>query len=110
MTSTCFTFYVQVYFYPASVIILYVSPNILIATKAHSELVMHNWVLVRYVLPPHGLKVFISSRVSVMSEGGLHVGSTDCRFESVKPFTCKQVTERILAEERSKEMGFNTLK
>lgn len=71
---------------------------------------MHNCVLVRCVLPPRGLKVLISSRVSVMLEGGLHVGSTDCRFESVTTFTCKQVTERIQGEERSQRMDLNTLR
>lgn len=55
---------------------------------------MHNCVLVRCVLPPRGLKVLISGRVSVVSEGGLHAGPSDGSFESVATFfmhTKKQV-------------------
>ena len=47
---------------------------------------MHDGVLVRCVLPLHGLKVLISSRVSVVSEGGLHVGSSDGSFASATVF------------------------
>ena len=75
-----FHIYVQVYFHLAPAITLYVSPNNLIATKSQNC----SCTTASYsdvCLPPQGLKVLIS-RVSFVSEGGLHVGPSDGRFES----------------------------